>query len=130
MNPITEKFEKGCFGELLVQLRLLQYGVQAAPPLKDTGNDLIAIKSDLFRAIQVKARTLKNNRISIDRIDRKYHILAIVVLDPDCEDYRVKLDNCWIFFLSADEAKEQTSFDLNELKPFTLSFDRIEKLFS
>jgi len=56
--------------------------------------------------------------------------LAIVVLDPDCEDYRVKLDNCWIFFLSADEAKEQTSFDLNELKPFTLSFDRIEKLFS
>ena len=94
------------------------------------GQQWIAIKSDLFRAIQVKARTLKNNRISIDRIDRKYHILAIVVLDPDCEDYRVKLDNCWIFFLSADEAKEQTSFDLNELKPFTLSFDRIEKLFS
>ena len=45
-NPIPKNMKTGTIGELLVQLRLLQYNVQAAPPIKDSGNDLIAIKGN------------------------------------------------------------------------------------
>lgn len=44
MNPITPRIRTGTVGEFLIQLRLLQYEVQAAPPLVGTGNDLIAVK--------------------------------------------------------------------------------------
>ena len=54
MNPLFPQLVTGVTGELLVQLRLFQYGVQAAPPLTDSGNDLIAIKGHIFKAIQVK----------------------------------------------------------------------------
>jgi hypothetical protein len=56
-NPITEAIKTGTVGELLVQLRLLQYDVQAAPPLKDSGNDLIALRGFVVRTIQVKTTT-------------------------------------------------------------------------
>jgi len=41
-NPLPETVKTGAFGELLVQLRLLQYDVQAVQPLKDSGNDCTA----------------------------------------------------------------------------------------
>jgi len=68
--------------ELLVQLRLLEYGVQAAPPLKDSGNDLIAIKGREFRAIQVKAtRDAKGFDFNGKELaERLYDILALVQL--------------------------------------------------
>lgn len=53
-NPITTKLETGTIGELLIQLRLLEYGIQAAPPIKDTGNDLIAIRGKVVKFVQVK----------------------------------------------------------------------------
>jgi hypothetical protein len=53
MNPLDGRMVTCTVGELLVQLRLLEYDVQAAPPLKDSGNDLIAIRGGQFRAIQV-----------------------------------------------------------------------------
>ena len=56
-NPISYELKVGTIGELLVQLRLLQYGVQAAAPLKDSGNDLIALKGFAIRCIQVKTST-------------------------------------------------------------------------
>lgn len=34
MNRITDKMKIGTVGELLVQLRLLEHDIQAAPPLK------------------------------------------------------------------------------------------------
>ncbi len=49
MNQVTDKIMTGTIGELLVQIRLLQFGVQAAPPIKDSGNDLIAVNSYLDR---------------------------------------------------------------------------------
>ena len=61
-NPITERVKIGTIGELLVQLRLLQYDVQAAPPIKDSGNDLIAVKGEAFRGVQVK--TTAGQRVS------------------------------------------------------------------
>jgi len=59
-NPISDKIKTGTVGELLVQIRFLQYDVQAAPPLKDSGNDLIAICGEVFRGVQVKT-TAKGN---------------------------------------------------------------------
>lgn len=79
MNELGNTTTVGTFGELLVQLRLLQYGVQAAPPLKDSGNDLIGVKGSVFRAIQVKTRT--QDRFDLgDLPDRAYHLLALVAL--------------------------------------------------
>ena len=63
-NPITKELETGTIGELLVQLRLLEYGVQSAPPIKDTGNDLIAIKGRVVKFIQVKT---SENKMPIKR---------------------------------------------------------------
>jgi len=37
MNPIKKEIKIGTIGEILVQLRLLQYSVQSAPALKDSG---------------------------------------------------------------------------------------------
>ncbi|MEA2075551.1 MAG: hypothetical protein U9O85_07445 [Euryarchaeota archaeon] len=71
-NPITREIKTGTIGELFVQIMLLQYGVQAAPPLKDTGNDLIAVKGEIFKAIQVKTST--GDRFNLRNLDRIYHI--------------------------------------------------------
>lgn len=56
-SPISENMVKGTIGELIVQTRLLQYGVQAAAPIKDSGNDLIALKGYAVKTIQVKTCT-------------------------------------------------------------------------
>jgi hypothetical protein len=56
-NPISNEIKTGTVGELLVQMRLLQHDVQAAPPLKDSGNDLIALRGFVVRTIQVKTTT-------------------------------------------------------------------------
>lgn len=77
-NPISAELKTGTIGELLVQLRLLQYDVQAAPPLKDSGNDLIAAKGDRFKSIQV--RTTTTGRFEKPPENKIYHILAIVHL--------------------------------------------------
>ena len=81
MNNLPQLIEKGAYGEILVQLRFLEYGVQPAPPNKDTGNDLIAVRQESFRAIQVKTTTVEFP-IKFTKADlpELYHILAIVVL--------------------------------------------------
>lgn len=50
-NPISKRIAKGTIGELLVQTRLLQYGAQATAPIKDSGNDLIALKDYAVKTI-------------------------------------------------------------------------------
>jgi hypothetical protein len=100
-NPISDELTIGTIAELLVQLRLLQYGVQAAPPIKDSGNDLIAIKGDCVKFIQVKAT--KHNVIrGLNRLQNKiYHILAVVKLE--ILDKEILLDNSKIFLIPKDE---------------------------
>lgn len=73
-NPLPPKTHQGTLGELLVQLRLLEYGVQAAPPIKDSGNDLIAIKGEAVKFIQVKTESRLRN------LPKIYHLVAIVDL--------------------------------------------------
>jgi hypothetical protein len=62
-NPISSQIKTGTLGELLVQIRLLQFDVQATPPMKDSGNDLIAVRGETFRGVQVKTRTKGDFRL-------------------------------------------------------------------
>lgn len=67
---------KGTLGELFVQIRLLEYGVQAARPLRDTGNDLIAIRGKVIKCIQVKT----GNDPKKPKPQKIYDLMAIVKL--------------------------------------------------
>jgi len=75
-NPITDKIKLGTIGETYAQLRLLELDVQASFPLKDSGNDLIAIKGDICKYLQVK--TTEHNRISKPNSKTVYDYLIIV----------------------------------------------------
>lgn len=110
-NPITEKIKTGTIGELLVQLRLLQYNVQAAPPIKDSGNDLIAIKGNTFKTIQVK--TSEKSTIKATALPERYDILALVCLEG--ENNQIRLDDSKIFLLSEEEVT-QKSYSVNKLE--------------
>ena len=102
MNPLTAKTHTGTLGELLVQMRLLQYGVQAAPPVKDSGNDLIAVHEQEFRAVSV--RTITTGLFKRPSPERFYHVLAVVELIGENDD--LYLDRCGVYLIPrADVAK-------------------------
>lgn len=83
-NPLHSTTHIGTLGELIVQLRLLEYGIQAAPPIKDSGNDLVAIKGGVVKFVQVKT---SQGRISspVD-LPRIYDIVALVELSYGADD--------------------------------------------
>lgn len=97
-NPIPREMQIGTIGELLVQLRLLQYGVQAAPPIKDSGNDLIAIKGEVAKFIQVK--TSISGRWNL-RTPKIYHLVAVVKLVTNGD--KILLDQSEIYLLRKGE---------------------------
>lgn len=101
MNPLYATTKEGTIGELLVQLHLLQYNVQSAPPIKDSGNDLIAICGKVFRAVQVRTTTVE----AIDKPGNTvlYHVLAIVQL-PSING-RFIVNSAQIYLFSQDEVK-------------------------
>ena len=124
MNPLRPKIITGTTGELLVQLRLFQYGVQASPPLADSGNDLIAVKGEVFKAIQVKT-TAVNGSINVPE-DRLYHILAYVRLQG--EGTELYLDQCEIYLIPK-ETVEDKNFNKNNIDAFRISEDHVNRLF-
>jgi hypothetical protein len=124
MNRISNKLVSGTLGELLVQTRLLQYGVQAAPPLKDSGNDLIAVRGAAMRAVQVKATT--RTSYTLPERKRQYHILAAVQLVGKGKE--VKLDKCGIFLI-AKEDLHGLPREFSRIRKFKLSARRIDELF-
>jgi hypothetical protein len=132
MNPLSQMITRGTFGEVFVQLSLLRFGVQAAPPIKDSGNDLIAIRGDTFRAIQVKS-TAGRFPISVElaKLPPRYHLLALVRLDGvvmlDAVQFRVSLDSSEIFLIERQQVK--SSFTEAELRPFAMTAERINELF-
>lgn len=123
-NPISRSVKIGTIGELLVQLRLLQYNVQAAPPIKDSGNDLIAIKGQIFKSIQVKTSTKDNFRIQ--NLPKFYDILALVHLVG--ENNNINLDESRIFLLRKKEVTGSL-FNVNNLVGKKLNETRINELF-
>lgn len=78
-NPLPKTVLIGTLGELLVQLRLLEFGVQAAAPIKDSGNDLIAIKREVVKFIQIKTKL--NGRTFSSNLPEIYHLLFLVELE-------------------------------------------------
>jgi hypothetical protein len=125
-NPISPQLTKGTFGELLVQLRLLQFDVQAAPPLKDSGNDLIAIRGDAIRCVQVKATEAKE-RPSWPKRNTKYHLVAFVRIVR--EDHVLQLDRSHIYLFCREERMARVSQSWGELDRFLLTSQRVDELF-
>ena len=124
MNPVESRLITGTVGELLVQLRLFQYGVQAAPPLIDTGNDLIAVRGSTFKAIQVKTTGMENGKWEIPR-ERNYHILALVRLCG--ENSELLLDKAEIYLLSRDSINTKKC-NLNDLQEYRISQAVVDRL--
>ena len=114
----------GTVGEILVQLRLLEHGVQAAPPLKDSGNDLIAIRGTVFRAVQVKTTT--GDTFTMNNLPRLFHILAVVQLIAD-ED-RVLLDDSRVFLVPHDRVPE-IGHQIDGLAEFAMTSALVDELF-
>src|SRR5258708_1588443 len=125
MNPLSPELVTGTVGELLIQLRLLQYGVQAAPPLKDTGNDLIAVRGESFRAIQVKTTTADDVRVDFDRT-RRFHLLALAQLVGEGET--LHLDQCQLFLIPREHL-EDGRFRRERLPEYSLGQDLVDQLF-
>ena len=124
MNPLTEILTKGTFGELLVQLRLLQFGVQAVPLINNNGIDLIAIWENEIRAIRVI--TITEFPENVSKLPDPYRILAVVLLDPMKSGTELSLDRCKVFLFSRSEVQVGAVLD-DEWG--LLSKKRIEQIF-
>lgn len=123
MNPLEDKKVTGTLGELLVQLRLLQYEVQASKPLEDSGNDLIAIKGEVFKAIQVRT-TADDNPFAKPK--KLYHILAYVRLIVRNGD--LLLDESEIYLIRKEEV-ESEGFKQGQIDHCRISPGLVEELF-
>lgn len=121
-NPISEQIKVGTVGELLVQLRLLQYGVQAAPPLKDSGNDLIAVRGEEFRGIQIK--TTASWKFHWNNLKEHYHILALVGLAG--EEENIFLDQSPVYLVPRSDVENLKVHDLDN---YAISQDHVNELF-
>jgi hypothetical protein len=127
MNKITDRVKLGTFGELLVQLRLLEFDVQAAQPLKDSGNDLIAIRGDAMRAIQVKATKIEEDGYRVrGELPERYHALAIVKFEGG--EGTLYLDQSRVFLIVKEEVGPGR-FSEEELERHALSAEVVDRLF-
>lgn len=124
-NPICENMKIGTIGELFVQLRLLQFGIQAAPPLKDSGNDLIALCGEIIKTIQVKTTTT-NKLPKLPAETRIYCLLAIVELDGF--DNNLNLDSSKIY-LMPNPVKTKIEYSWDAIKKYELKCDTAICLF-
>ena len=104
MNPVTDNVISGKVGELLIQIKLLLNGIQAAPPILDSGNDLVAICGRTIKTIQVKTKENSTPNWDIRPTEREYDILALVELAMDPRD----LSDAKIYLLSKDEVNSRT----------------------
>ena len=126
MNPVGDEAVSGKIGEMLVQLRLLLHSIQAAPPILDSGNDLIALKGRVIKSIQVKTRKFETQNWNIRSTDRDYDIIALVELAQNSE----KLDEAKIYLLSKDDLRGRvSSISPSVIEDRLLFENQIESLF-
>ena len=125
-NPITDNLKIGTLGELLVQVRLLEHDVQAAPPIKDSGNDLIAVCGETFRGIQVK--TTAGRRVAERRLPKHYHILALVHLVAT--DTKLLLDESRVFLIPREAVDEMNGRIPTDLEGYELNAQHVAALFN
>jgi hypothetical protein len=127
-NPLHKYALIGTYGELLVILRLLDFGVQACFTLKDSGNDLIAIKESSIKTIQVKS-TKQNRGWNLCKLNkRKYDVLALVSLCPKKQGY--DLERSRIFLLKNSEVNNRTKISNKDVIEYELSENVIQKIFT
>lgn len=100
-NPLPPTTHIGTIGELLVQLRLLEYGIQAAPPIKDSGNDLIAIKGEAVKFIQIKTSKYRIPAIK-KKLPKIYHLVVLVRLKYSKDD-NLLLDDSKMYVIEKGE---------------------------
>jgi hypothetical protein len=124
-NPISENMVKGTIGELLVQTRLLQYGVQAAAPIKDSGNDLIALKGYAVKTIQVK--TCTNQFHTPLDLPEKYHLVALVKLHE--HDTELLLDQTKVYLVAKNQLVGLRVNCETDMAPFVISQKLVDGLF-
>lgn len=124
MNPIGPRMSTGVAGELLVQIRLLQYKVQAAPPVEDTGNDLIAVNGN--QALALSVRTTTTGRFRKPDRRRSYHALAVVHMQRQGQD--LHLDQTEIYLIPFDEVA-LASTDCTRLAAYRFSKQQVERIF-
>jgi hypothetical protein len=124
-NAITDNLKIGTLGELLVQIRLLEHNVQAAPPIKDSGNDLIAIRGEVFRGIQIK--TTAGMRVYRPRLPKHYHIVAVVHLSST--DNAVLLDQSRVFLVPREVVEANSGRLPSEMGPYELTGAHVDTLF-
>ena len=125
MNQISDRMQTGVIGEHLVQIRLLQHDIQAAPPISDSGNDLIAVNGDQFRAIQV--RTTTTGAYKKPKPNRQYHILAVV--DLNGEDRDVNLDQSSVFFIPREAVDGAPTSCHSLIEDYSISEHHLGQLF-
>lgn len=129
-NPLPPRLATGTLGELLVQVRLLQFDVQAAPPLKDSGNDLVAFLRREARTIQVKTAT---NRMPRRRnLPDHYDLLVLVKLHRDGNGLHLDSSRIYILQRNAVATIRRANLDAFELRQNDETHSRrlIEQLFS
>jgi len=124
VNHVTDKILTGTLGELLVQIRLLQCGVQAAPPVKDSGNDLVAVNGTEFRAVSV--RTTTTGTYTKPESSKLYHVLAVVYLVDD--ENNVFLDDSELFLIPKPEVAA-ASTNHESLGQYKFSRQHVANLF-
>ncbi len=113
-------------------MRLLEHDVQAASPVKDTGNDLIAVRGRVFNAIQVKTTVGRGGPRDLiafklgSTMSRDFHIFALVFVVK--HESIALLDRSAIYLLpKADVAKGRYRRD--ERDPYLLSGEHVDRLF-
>ena len=125
-NPISPELRIGTLGELLVQLRLLQFDVQAAPPLKDSGNDLIAVKGERVHTVQVKATTSQEVPRWPDP-DRIYSLLAVVRFTG--EDRDLLLDASDVYLMAKSQLTSLKR-SWRALEPYRMTPEQVDSFFA
>jgi hypothetical protein len=126
MNRLPQTVETGTLGELLVQIRLLEYGVQAAAPLKDSGNDFVALRGRVIKTIQVKTRT--GTRFELDDLPEFYDFAALVHLRRNGTD--LALDESLIYLVPAERCQGQRCLYAKHLEEFRLTPDLVARFFA
>lgn len=127
-NPISDNLRTGTVGELLTQVLLLQYDVQAAPPLRDSGNDLIALRGRVGRTIQVKTSFTGKIGISKKKMARTFDLLALVSLIGDGN--HLDLGATRVYLLWKQEWGQRRVRSFESLAPYQLDSDRVQRCFT
>ncbi|OHB61377.1 MAG: hypothetical protein A2167_02900 [Planctomycetes bacterium RBG_13_46_10] len=101
--------------------------MQAAAPLKDSGNDLIACFGEVFKTIQVKTTTSNKKPPQKPKDSIKYNILAIVRLSG--YDETIHFDKSKIYLVPKHELTS-VNYSWKGLESYLLSTKLVNKIFA